>query len=432
MGIKKLLAGLSTAGLLLSFGMPLTAFAAASTVVVTPTKTQGWSTEDTRPGGAVNFITDNTSPLPTGALQLTTDATTTSKAQYLHAASNPLSAVTDLSYSTKQVAGPPEADAAYQLPIFLNGTSGFTTLVFEPYQNTAQGAITQGIWQSWDVDQGLFWSTRTVTCSNGTINGTSGGPASYTLAQIKAACPQASVLGFGVNIGSNNPSYNVEVDKLVYNETTFNFEAKISTVNAPSITSPANNSTLTSSQLNKIDFTDSTTTGNGPIKYQYRAYSDAAYTTLVYDSGPTLTSSEILTPGTPEGTYYVQVRAVDADGITSAWSNDATTPFKITVRNSPTTVQQCLNGGFSNFANPTFSNLGQCISFVFSSRGGSSTSFTVRNNNKVTVTNSTTQTSVSGNSSTSTNTIGGSATSGNASNTSNTTTSVVLLTNVTY
>src|SRR5690348_17063209 len=76
--------------------------AAADTVVVTPANTQGWSTADTRPGGAVNFVADATAPASSGALQLTTDASSTAKAQYMHATSTPLADVTELSYSTKQ------------------------------------------------------------------------------------------------------------------------------------------------------------------------------------------------------------------------------------------------------------------------------------------------------------------------------------------
>lgn len=215
-------------GLTVAVAMPLAASASPSQVIVTPSNTQGWSTADTRTGGAVNFVTDSTAPGSphNGALQLTTDATTTAKAQYLHDANTPLADVNDLSYSTKQnsPAGP-IADPSYQVVTFLNGgTSGFSTLVYEPYQNTTQGVVTNGVWQQWDVDQGLFWSTRTVTCSNGTILGTPGGPASYTLAQINAICPHAVVAGFGVNIGSNNPSYDVEADLVQFNDTTYNFE----------------------------------------------------------------------------------------------------------------------------------------------------------------------------------------------------------------
>jgi len=44
------------------FGSAGTVGATGSTVVVTPTNTQGWSTVDTRPGGAVNFVVDPTAP----------------------------------------------------------------------------------------------------------------------------------------------------------------------------------------------------------------------------------------------------------------------------------------------------------------------------------------------------------------------------------
>jgi hypothetical protein len=204
----------------------VTAAVAAEIIVVTPTNTQGWSTADTRPGGEVNFVVDATAPRGAGALQLTTDLTLTAKAQFLHEANTPLADVTELSYYTKQVTPPGIiADPAYQLVTFLNGgTAGFTTLVFEPYQNLAQGPIVNNVWQQWDVDAGLFWSTRTVTCSNGVILGTPGGPASYTLAQINAICPNAVVAGFGVNIGTNNPGYDVETDLFNFNGTVYDFE----------------------------------------------------------------------------------------------------------------------------------------------------------------------------------------------------------------
>ncbi len=206
-------------------GMTAQAKDRGGAIVVTPTNQQGWSTADTRPGGTVTFVVDPTAPSGRGALQLTTDPTTTAKAQYLHAANTPHSAVTELSYYTKQNSALfPEGDPSYQLIVYLNGTSGFTTFVFEPYQNPLQGPVITGVWQQWDVDAGLFWSTRTVTCSNGTIVGTPGGPATYTLAAIKAACPDAIVIGFGVNIGSNNPLYNVETDLFNFNGTVYDFE----------------------------------------------------------------------------------------------------------------------------------------------------------------------------------------------------------------
>ncbi len=202
---------------------------AAGVVVVTPSNQQGWTTADTRPGGTVSFVSDPFSPYPSGALQLTTDASITAKAQYLHPANTPLANVTQASYYTKQVSAPfPGADPSYQLAICANGATatacnGFTTLVFEPYQG-GLGPVVPHFWQYWNVARGLFWSTRTVTCSNGVLVGTPGGPASYTLDQIKATCPHALVFQFGVNIGSNNPLYTVRTDGFNFNGTIYDFQ----------------------------------------------------------------------------------------------------------------------------------------------------------------------------------------------------------------
>jgi hypothetical protein len=195
------------------------------TLVVTPVNQRGWSTADTRPGGSVALALDNSAPGGTGALQLTTDATLTSKAQYLHAASTPLAEVTDLSYYTKQnVAIFPSGDASYQLIVNLCGpTTGFTTFVFEPYEN---GVVTPMTWQYWDVDAGMFWSSTSVTCADvgQSVVAGGGGAPFYSLEGLQMAFPNAVVIGFGVNIGSNNPEYNVETDLVRFNDTTYDFE----------------------------------------------------------------------------------------------------------------------------------------------------------------------------------------------------------------
>jgi len=219
---------------LAAIALGVTAFAAlvvsamaASTVVVTPTNTQGWSTADTRPGGAVNFVVDATAPSGVGALQLTTDPSLAAKAQYLHDANLPIARVTELSYATKQNSALfPQGDPSYQFIVDLNGAAAgcFTTFVFEPYENVSQGPVTPGVWQSWDVDAGQMWSSRSF--SEGTCNVVAGGGGApfYTLAGLQAACPNAVVLGFGVNIGSNNPGYNVETDLVNFNGTKYDFE----------------------------------------------------------------------------------------------------------------------------------------------------------------------------------------------------------------
>lgn len=207
-------------------GVGTVAAVAATTVVVTPTNTQGWSTADTRTGGAVNFVVDATAPSGFGALQLTTDNTNDAKAQYMHGTHTPLASVTELSYYTKQVAPPGVADPSYQLPVNLDptsDTSSSTTLVFEPYWNPPQAVIAD-TWQQWNVADGLFWSSKTVTCTGGTIVAHPGGPATYTLQQVRDLCPSAVVTGFGVNIGTYNPDYNVEADLVNFNGTVYDFE----------------------------------------------------------------------------------------------------------------------------------------------------------------------------------------------------------------
>jgi hypothetical protein len=238
-GIKRIVTGtektfygtaLAVLGLGTAVALPFAAKAATpSTVVVTPTNTQGWATADTRTGGAVSYVSDSTAPGDPsyGALKLTTDATTAAKVQYMHQANVPLGDVTDLSYSTKQnSASFPGGDASYQLPVCLGGVvgttcTGFTTFVYEPYQN---GTVIPGQWQNWDVESGQFWSSRDYTNGACSVQAGAGGTYFYNLAGLKTNCPDAVVVGFGVNVGSGNPGYNVEADLVNFNGTTYNFE----------------------------------------------------------------------------------------------------------------------------------------------------------------------------------------------------------------
>ncbi len=133
--------------------------------------------------------------------------------------------------------------------------------------------------------------------------------------------------------------------------------------------SPANNSTTTSAMFLKADWTDVTDVVGG-ITYTFQfshsstTNPDGSFATTTYTSSA-LSASEIPTTGTPAGVYYWHVRATDADGNVSAWSN----AWKITVTNapvitSPANKDQCKNGGWSTFNHPIFKNQGQCVSFV--------------------------------------------------------------------
>jgi|GEM_PF-2682453 len=209
------------------------AAAATPTVVVSSANTQGWTTDDTRPGGGVSFVKDS-SAVGGSALRLTTDSTTTSKAQFTtYFSPIPLANINDssLNYSTKQNSGAfAGADPAYQLYVYVNGSSGFDTFTYEPYVNEGTAAIHQGQWQNWDVGSGKFYSSHNFTGSGGSVQA-SQGTYTYTLSEIRSDFPDINVIGIGVNIGSNNPSYDVEADAFGFNGTIYDFET------APSVAS---------------------------------------------------------------------------------------------------------------------------------------------------------------------------------------------------
>jgi cysteine-rich repeat protein len=106
----------------------------------------------------------------------------------------------------------------------------------------------------------------------------------------------------------------------------------------PTHVSPVDGDTLTAAELDKADWTDETDP-SVPVTYIYQSSNspatniDGSFVTPAYTSS-SLTASEIPTPGTPEGTYYWHVRAVDDEGNASAWS----TAWSFTVDNSPAPV----------------------------------------------------------------------------------------------
>jgi hypothetical protein len=207
----------------------LTGAASATTTTVVTAATPTWTQDDTRAGGTVRWTTAFGAPsgLGSASLELATDATTAAKAGlYTHTmAGTPLRDVTSLSYWTYQAAASsPSGDASYQLQIDV-GDGSFTTLVYEPYWN---GAPTPATWQQWDVGDGRFWSSRTTpSFGNGNLVAGAGGPPLYTLAQVEDMYPNATVLGIGVNVGTFNPSYDIGIDGVVFNDTTYDFESGV-------------------------------------------------------------------------------------------------------------------------------------------------------------------------------------------------------------
>ena len=179
------------------------------------------------PPTAAQFVTGPGSPpLGVGSLQLTT-ANASEKVfafNYDHVDTK-LSDVDDIGYSTYRSAGSGQQAAALNLQVDFNGPDvdgGFTTLVFEPIYNTAQGAVVSGEWQDWTADgSGRWWSTRP-------INGQCAGAAAScfrTWEQIVANNPDAVITGgVGVNQGSGNPGLVTAVDAFMFDETTYDFD----------------------------------------------------------------------------------------------------------------------------------------------------------------------------------------------------------------
>ena len=208
--------------------MAVAGIASAAERVIVTQNSAGW-TEENVGAGDVQWTEEFGAPpgLGQGSLKLTTSASTADKAGiYNHTmAGTRLADVNTLAYWTYQRAGNlPHAAASYQLRIDVNGletAGGFTTLVYEPYWN---GVVVAGQWQSWDVDAGQFWSSRAAVDGTCVLAPGAGGPPLYTLAQVQAMCPNAVVVGIGVNIGSNNPNYYVGADGVQFNETIYDFE----------------------------------------------------------------------------------------------------------------------------------------------------------------------------------------------------------------
>jgi hypothetical protein len=211
--------------------------ATAATTIVAPSNAAalGWQTDNAGAGteGWTNAY-DAPPGLGSGALELRTGADTADKASIATGAvaGTALSSVTSLGYWTARATGPDAAAASLQVPISLgedctDGNKNWTTLVYEPYWNN--GGIAPAAWTNWQITptSGLFWSSKT-TCDGKLVAGIGGAPF-YTLEQVKEAYPNATLTGLGVNVGTYNPGYDVAVDGVSLNDTTYDFESPVCT-----------------------------------------------------------------------------------------------------------------------------------------------------------------------------------------------------------
>ncbi|GEM_PF-2418143 len=186
---------------------------------------------------------------------------------------------------------------------------GPVTYEYQASQNPAQvdGVLTSGLWQSWvNGDASQHPLTSPMIPSVGTSDGT-------IYWQVRA-----------IDEAGNKSNWS-EI---------WSYTLDSQAPSIPTIESPADGTFVQSVNLTKIDWSDSL--DNSAVEYMYQAFSDAGYLSNVYTSS-WLVDSEISTLGTPEGTYYVRVKARDAAGNESPWSNDAANPYLITVDNTAPT-----------------------------------------------------------------------------------------------
>jgi len=198
-------------------------------VIVHPYDLQGWIVEETG-GGQTDFVKNIVdAPLGDGNLKLSSDSQNTARAGVSKPVDELLKDLSGLAYRTKQNAANTAAgNASYRIRFDADGNIGTTndvaTLIYEPYwQNNESpdpAPVVPGVWQDWDVDEGSFWasvpgSSAAFFTPNGVTNG-AGGPPFFTLDEMSALYPDARVTSFGVGIGSYNPSYDIDVDEVVF------------------------------------------------------------------------------------------------------------------------------------------------------------------------------------------------------------------------
>lgn len=198
---------------------------ANTTVVTTPATAtaDGWYTED----GAPSYVA--TVPPIDGAAELQVSTPlATSKVNYLHnilatrTAGVSLSSLSGLAYSVKNSSGGPET--AYDVEVLTTGSAGYTTFVYEPYEN-GHPLVANGNWNRYsDLEGGLWWSTHIAASAAG------GQSTPEPLSFFESLYPNAQAITYGIGQGSNNGGSISYVDDVSFGATTTNFEISACTV----------------------------------------------------------------------------------------------------------------------------------------------------------------------------------------------------------
>ncbi|MDP9117322.1 MAG: hypothetical protein M3O28_08765 [Actinomycetota bacterium] len=193
---------------------------ATYTLTSTPSSPNGWATED----GAPAYVADPNAIHGSGELEYQTPNAfgAGSKQNYFHTTSRtPLLGLQGLGYSVRNTGGPV---AAYDLEAFTTGegTSGYTTFVWEP-GNNGHPVVGDGTWSVYtNIETGNWWSTH---ISSGI--GSQADP--QPLAYFEGLYPGAKTLQYGVGQGRNNAGSDSFVDDVRFLCGATNFEPACTT-----------------------------------------------------------------------------------------------------------------------------------------------------------------------------------------------------------
>jgi hypothetical protein len=353
-------------GLALAAGLPFigSAEAANTTVVVTAADLgDDWHTADTRGTGTGSFENGPaTPPLGVGSFELSTPDGTAKVQLFTDRYDGVrLADIDGIGYSSYQEMAPTPGVAmvALNMRIDLDGNGAPDAyMVYEPYQDHGNAAITPGVWQTWDAYRGgaakwwvntgvpgcgqstpCTWSTIVGIAPNATIEeGTSCGNLTFP----KPVCPGS--LGF--NQGSGNAGTRSNGDALYVsvsgNRTTFDFELVDPDPDNDGVNNPGDNcpTTPNSDQANN----DGDTQG------------DACDPD---DDNDTVADGADNCPTTASTNQADQ----DNDGLGDPCDPDDDGD-NIPDTAPPTNADQCKKGGYASFNNPSFRNQGQCVSYV--------------------------------------------------------------------
>ena len=333
-------------------------------------------TRTTTPGVATFVDGPGMPPLGDGSLQLTT-AGGSDKVFVFNRdhVGKKLTDVDAISYRTYRTAGSAQQVAALNLVIDFDGPAvagGFSTLVFEPVYNNAHQPVVSDAWQSWTATGGgTWWSTRPINsqCAGATA------ACDKTWSEILSSNPAATVLGgFGVNQGGGNAGLTSSVDALTFDETTYDFEADADSDGVGNgsdncrDTANTDQANLDSDELG--DACDGDKDGDGVAASDNCVdTANAGQADTDGDGAGDACDGDKDGDGVDNAGDNCELVAnsaqadTDGDGMGDACDRDADGDGKPDTA-PPTSKDQCKDGAFANFSNPSFKNQGACVSYV--------------------------------------------------------------------